>query len=1646
MPEIKNTFLKGRMNQDMDSRILPQGEYREAVNLLISRSEAATVGEFENILGNLQVGTISSTAHVVVIGHTVDETNNRVYVFGTTFSNSDSASRATSAETCMIVEFDLSNPGSPTTLVSGYWLNFNQKFPIHGVNLIENLLFWTDNFNQPRRINITTAGNNPSAYTTEVQISVAKYYPWNPLIPMARTTGTIAATTTATTLVVSYPLPSVRVGDIVMDHNKGPGVTELVPTLVKVIKINSTTSFEVSPSIGSVLATGFKVDFSRTTMENHSDQYMSNYSQQILEDVSAKPNTAPSTVSSYNPNGWQYLDLRSESTYGISLGGIPKIGDLVSKTPGPTDIPSDLRIKDVVIVSGTTTKGVTSWQIYFDQDPTGGSYTGFSDSGDPADTVTFGDNPLYEAAYPGDPSFLDDKFVRFSYRFKFDDNEYSLMAPFSQIMFIPKQYGEFGSGQIDQTETIRVSTFAATYNNYYQDEEDAYTSTILQWFENDVDTIGLKIPLPTSLSNLQSIYNVKAIEVLYKESDALSVKVLDSITTNSITESGAASSISLYAAGSGYTAGVEAVVNYGNIYTGVANTAASGLTITITGTGAITGGTITTNGSQYKDGDIVTCDTTGSNGRFIVYVDSSTISLVEYDDSVNGLIDQYYWDYDYKSTKPYKTLTEGQTTRVYDKVPVKALGQELISNRVVYGNIVERMTPPKSIAYSAGTNNRNTVEDLYTQYPYHTVKQNRTYQIGFVLADYFGRQSDVILSSYDDTKTLPGSSVYLPYNTLGDNTNTKIIDWIGKALTVTLDEQFANSPNTAIGEPGLYREEGWVSSVLLITDADDGYVTGVTYNTIGGTGSGCTVRVNAIIGTGEIDGLTIITAGSGYTQGDELRVDGGDGAGDFTVNVGEANPLGWYTYKIVIKQQEQEYYNVYVPGFINGLPIQDRLSNARGGLKPNAGAVSTNPTIPKTYRNKLALATLIGDNINKIPRNLKEVGPTDEEFNSDEILYIRINNPDVLQNVTNYPPVAYNQQYYPGTASQNVQNISTVRESQYAAIPFVAWGSGNTAYMVPYGNQGEYNSTVGVDSTGAIIVDGSPDPEDTKKILQYKPTGAIPHGDVSSVPSFYGSDQNPFIVSFSTSANSGNPVGAIVAGSIDSGYTGSEGGAVAMMPILSIAETKPVFSLLDIYWETTMCGKIETLNSSIVAEYGGIIGITTASTASFAESVTDSANIGTAFKFINGSGAEVSGGIDSVTITQIVKQNEPSTDVKELFGLDSSGSPEFQIQTNSYFWYITTTGATPSSGVYIVSLNVISGGNAYNDDLPAVLTFNLTNVAPVMYHTAIDAGNVISTPAYTLASNPLVGDTTIVQLYGTNGTNILNTDNYEAELAWSIASVLPASETAFFSIDSTGLITTSKTMINEQEYTVYVNLADVQGTGAGFLSIAKGITFTAGTAYAPKVICNGPIGGSAAKMPVPPGANVSQAEYLLAEDNTTTTATSTSNPFGLTPTFFYNSQRAYNSLGPQDGASCYPTSVSTTCCQGGLFQGRIEIITYLEVDTTVAGDASIQIAIQYRTGPGNPWTEIDSISPTPSLYNTYNASAYPTYPQLDLNTNQAPGVNVYYKYIFDQLGDYRVVTSSQTGDGATAAQFYVDFGDGTYSSGACTGSNNPCNP
>ena len=60
MPEVKNTFLKSKMNKDLDARILPNGEYRDAQNVNISKSEGDDVGSLENVLSNIQISNIKN--------------------------------------------------------------------------------------------------------------------------------------------------------------------------------------------------------------------------------------------------------------------------------------------------------------------------------------------------------------------------------------------------------------------------------------------------------------------------------------------------------------------------------------------------------------------------------------------------------------------------------------------------------------------------------------------------------------------------------------------------------------------------------------------------------------------------------------------------------------------------------------------------------------------------------------------------------------------------------------------------------------------------------------------------------------------------------------------------------------------------------------------------------------------------------------------------------------------------------------------------------------------------------------------------------------------------------------------------------------------------------------------------------------------------------------------------------------------------------------------------------------------------------------------------------------------------------------------------------------------------------------------------
>ena len=154
MPEIKNSFIKGRMNLDLDKRIIPSGEYGEALNIQVSTSEDSDVGSVQNILGNTKISSFLdglANTELICIGSISDEKKNRFYWF-VVASDVNSGADLASA----IIEYNVeADAVTPIVIDSDNTrLEFSSDNYITGINIVDDILFFTDGLTEPKKINI----------------------------------------------------------------------------------------------------------------------------------------------------------------------------------------------------------------------------------------------------------------------------------------------------------------------------------------------------------------------------------------------------------------------------------------------------------------------------------------------------------------------------------------------------------------------------------------------------------------------------------------------------------------------------------------------------------------------------------------------------------------------------------------------------------------------------------------------------------------------------------------------------------------------------------------------------------------------------------------------------------------------------------------------------------------------------------------------------------------------------------------------------------------------------------------------------------------------------------------------------------------------------------------------------------------------------------------------------------------------------------------------------------------------------------------------------------------------------------------------------------------------------------------------------
>ncbi|UCD07207.1 MAG: hypothetical protein JSW41_05280, partial [Candidatus Aenigmatarchaeota archaeon] len=174
MANIQRNFIKGRMNKSLDERLIPNGEYVDALNVRLGSTEDSEIGSVENTKGNEKLSDLTFIDGTALsedarcIGAIGDGARETIYWF-VHDPNFPISPALPTGKLDMIVSINVESSLLKYHVVSvndggnvNTSLNFNPTYLITGVDMVDDLLFFTDDYNAPRKINIRRNYTNPA--------------------------------------------------------------------------------------------------------------------------------------------------------------------------------------------------------------------------------------------------------------------------------------------------------------------------------------------------------------------------------------------------------------------------------------------------------------------------------------------------------------------------------------------------------------------------------------------------------------------------------------------------------------------------------------------------------------------------------------------------------------------------------------------------------------------------------------------------------------------------------------------------------------------------------------------------------------------------------------------------------------------------------------------------------------------------------------------------------------------------------------------------------------------------------------------------------------------------------------------------------------------------------------------------------------------------------------------------------------------------------------------------------------------------------------------------------------------------------------------------------------------------------------------
>ena len=487
MAEFVHVFQAGRMNKDLDERLVPNGEYRDALNLDLANSDASDVGAMQNIAGTIELrdkvgtgatwtgGYIDAMTNPVCIGSYRDDINERIYWF--------IASDGISA----IAEYDQTkNEVSPVLVDTAGILNFSADYLITGINILDKFLFWTDDQTEPKKINIEKFKTGSTNFVTQTKI----------------------------------PKWDAEQNSYNVNLSGQPDFVETDITVIKLSPLDAPTFSAADSKFGNdIIGTG---NTPATTRFNHIDLYNFTYTPNLisfperfasyptygeyLEQIESggdyldssfnAPVNNPNYDATYGWNGlgtfttdqlvnvWDTEDndiLTLKAEFNNEFGQIENYALQIKITQiNNTEITGQIQAISTDIIRNIDAEGVSTplqWEVVLQEK-----------------------DPMFEYVFP-----------RFAYRWKYIDGEYSCFSPFSEVAFLGNEFEYVSSDgyNIGMTNNIRkLAIESLQWGSEEVDELDILYKESNSTAVYVVDTLKLQDYAPYTLTPLPTSYNV----------------------------------------------------------------------------------------------------------------------------------------------------------------------------------------------------------------------------------------------------------------------------------------------------------------------------------------------------------------------------------------------------------------------------------------------------------------------------------------------------------------------------------------------------------------------------------------------------------------------------------------------------------------------------------------------------------------------------------------------------------------------------------------------------------------------------------------------------------------------------------------------------------------------------------------------------------------------------------------------------------------------------------------------------------------------------------------------------------------------------------------------------------------------------------